>query len=164
MPRTRVHYTTILNMQTIMKKITLLLLGLLALHTAASADNDERAIPMKQLPKQAQQFVKTYFNDLKTAMITQETDLFDKSYEVVFMNGDRIEFDRNGAWTEVKCRSGQAVPAAIVPEPIQNYVHDWDASVTILGIERDKYSYEVQLSNRWELTFDRNFNVIDIDD
>ena len=79
-------------------------------------------------------------------------------------SGDRVEFDRNGAWTEVKCRSGQAVPAAIVPEPIQNYVHDWDATVAIVGIERDQHSYEVQLSNRWELTFDRNFNVIDIDD
>ena len=163
MPRTRVHYTTILNMQTIMKKITLLLLGLLALHTAASADNDERAIPMKQLPQPAQQFIQTYFGDQKTALAKQETGLFEKSYEVVFANGDKIEFDRNGAWTEVKCRSGQAVPAPIVPEPTPNYVHDWDPTVPIVGSYRHQHRHQVPRSNRWYLTFDPNLNLIHID-
>ena len=33
----------------------------------------------------------------------------------------------------------------------------------MLKIERDKYDYEVKLSNGWEIKFDMQFNVIDID-
>ena len=34
----------------------------------------------------------------------------------------------------------------------------------ILSIERDRSNYEVKLSNRWEITFDSQMRVIDIDD
>jgi len=33
----------------------------------------------------------------------------------------------------------------------------------VLKIERDKKEYEVKLSNKWELKFDLQFNLIDID-
>ena len=33
----------------------------------------------------------------------------------------------------------------------------------LLKIERDKYDYEVKLSNGWEIKFDMQFNVIDND-
>lgn len=146
-----------------MKKITLLLLGIFALHTVACADTD-KAIPANQLPQTAQQFIQTYFGDVKTSLVKQETDLFEKNYEVVFANGDRIDFDRNGEWTEVQCRDGRAVPAGIVPGPISSYVTATYGDVLIQSIERDRHSYEVRLSNRLELTFDLEFNLIDIDD
>lgn len=34
----------------------------------------------------------------------------------------------------------------------------------ILGIERDRQSYEVKLGNGFEVKFDKQFRVIDIDD
>ena len=30
-------------------------------------------------------------------------------------------------------------------------------------LERDRYTYEVKLSNFWEIKFDKQFNVIDMD-
>jgi hypothetical protein len=34
----------------------------------------------------------------------------------------------------------------------------------ILEYDIDRLSYEVKLSNRMEIKFDRNFNIIEIDD
>ena len=33
----------------------------------------------------------------------------------------------------------------------------------VLRIEKEKRGYEVKLSNGWEVTFDKNFNVTEID-
>ena len=38
------------------------------------------------------------------------------------------------------------------------------AGESIRKIDRDKYTWEVELSNGLEIKFDRNFQVIDIDD
>ena len=85
-----------------------------------------------------------------------------KSYEVIFTNGDKVEFDNKGNWEEVNCKYS-AVPAAIIPATIQKYVTTNYPDAKILKIERDKKDYEVKLSNRTELKFDLKFNLIDID-
>ena len=60
--------------------------------TIVKADND-KPIEMNQLPAKAQTFITTYFKDQKVALITQETGLFYKSYDVVFASGEMLEFD-----------------------------------------------------------------------
>lgn len=52
-------------------------------------------------------------------MAKMETDWFDKSYDVIFTNGDKLEFDKKGVWTEVNCKYS-AVPVAVVPEAIKS--------------------------------------------
>ena len=56
-----------------------------------------------------------------------------------------------------------AVPVAVVPDAIKKYVTTNYPDAKMLKIERDKYDYEVKLSNGWEIKFDMQFNVIDID-
>ena len=102
-----------------MKKIVFLLVCLFSM-TIVKADND-KPIEMNQLPAKAQTFITTYFKDQKVALITQETGLFYKSYDVVFASGEKLEFDKSGDWTEVKCKTVE-VPAAIIPEAILKYV------------------------------------------
>ena len=77
-------------------------------------------------------------------------------------NGEKIEFDKSGDWTEVKCKSG--VPTQIVPSAIRTYVKNNYPDASIIQIERKRNEYEVKLSNRWEITFDSQMRVIDIDD
>ena len=132
-----------------MKKIVFLLVCLFSM-TIVKADND-KPIEMNQLPVKAQTFITTYFKDQKVALITQETGLFYKSYDVVFASGEKLEFDKSGDWTEVKCKTGE-VPAAIIPE------------AKILEIEHDSEGYEIKLSNRLEIKFNDKFQVVDIDD
>jgi hypothetical protein len=78
-------------------------------------------------------------------------------------NGSKIEFSSKGNWEEIDCRYGE-VPAAIVPEPIKDFVAKNYAGEKIVAIERHRNEIEVRLSNRLELTFDKNLNIIDIDD
>ena len=144
-----------------MKKIVFLLVCLFSM-TIVKADND-KPIEMNQLPAKAQTFITTYFKDQKVALITQETGLFYKSYDVVFASGEKLEFDKSGEWKEVRCRQSE-VPAQIVPEAIRNYVKTNYPDARILQIEYDDNEYEIKLSNRWEITFDSKMRVIDIDD
>ena len=145
-----------------MKKLVIMLVCMFAVHTMVMADND-KPIQVNQLPAKAQTFIKTYFKSQKVALAKQESELFYKSYDVVFTNGEKVEFDKAGEWTEVQCRQSE-VPAQIVPEAIKNYVKTNYPDANILQIERDKKEYEVKLSNRWEIKFDSKMRVTDIDD
>ena len=86
------------------------------------------------------------------------TDYYDSEANPLF----EIEFDGRGQWTEVKCKRS-AVPASLVPQQIARYISSNYPDCRILEIERDEDEYEVKLSNYVEVTFDRKFNVIDID-
>ena len=81
---------------------------------------------------------------------------------MIFTNGNKVEFDKKGEWTEIDCKH-TVVPTAIIPTTIQKYVTTNYPDTRVLKIERDKKEYEVQLSNRVELKFDLKFNLIDID-
>ena len=113
-----------------MKKLVLLLVCMFTMHTMVMADND-KPIQVNQLPAKAQTFLNTYFKDHKVALAKQETELFYKSYDVVFTNGEKVEFDKAGEWTEVKCQQSE-VPAQIIPEAIRTYVKTNYPDVKIL--------------------------------
>ena len=134
-----------------MKKLVLAVVAMFAVSTMVMADND-KPVQVNQLPAKAQTFLNTYFKDAKVALATQDTELFSKSYDVVFNNGDKVEFNKSGEWT-------------IIPAPIAEYVKTTYPDAKVLQIERDdRGGYEVNLSNRWEITFDKQMRVIDIDD
>lgn len=144
-----------------MKKLVFLLVCLFTLQTVARAD-DDKPIQVTQMPQSAQQFIKQHFADSKVALAKMENDFFYKSYEVIFTDGNKVEFDKKGDWTEVDCKYG-TVPGAVIPAAIKQYVTTNYPDANILKIERDKKDYEVKLSNRIELKFDLKFNLIDID-
>ena len=144
-----------------MKKLTLLFAIAFAFQTAVFADND-KPITIDQLPQPAQQFINKHFNGKSVAIAKIESGIIERSYDVIFTNGDKLEFDRKGNWTDIDCKYSE-VPAAAVPAQITDYVKKNHAGVKIIKIEREKNRHDVDLSNGWELTFDKKFNVIDID-
>ena len=81
----------------------------------------------------------------------------------MFADGTKVDFAANGEWTSVECK-GKAVPAGIVPQQIEAYVKQNYPDAHIRKIDRDRTDYEVSLSNRLELTFNKNFKLIEIDD
>ena len=96
-------------------------------------------------------------------MAKVETDFLDKNYDVVFTNGNKVEFDKKGNWTNVDCEHTQ-VPVAILPEAIRQYVAKNYPDAKVLKIEvTDRKGYDVELSNGFELEFDKRMNVIDVD-
>lgn len=127
----------------------------------ASADND-RIITKEMLPTKAQVFIDNFFAETKISYAKEERDFMERSYEVVLADGSKLEFTRKGEWMEVDCRYTE-VPAGVVPSAIVKYVSANYPDAKILRIEHDRRDYEVKLSNRLELTFDKKFNIIDID-
>ena len=93
-------------MKTFIKKSIIALICLIGLQTQVMADND-KPINITQLPATAQQIIKSNFASKKVALAKMESGLLDKSYDVIFTTGEKIEFDRKGNWTEVDCRSGK---------------------------------------------------------
>lgn len=143
-----------------MKKLFLLLVSVFTMQVAM-ADND-KPVTFEQLPQAAQQFIRQNFADREIAFSKMEKEWFDTSYDVLFTNGDKLEFDKKGQWKEMYCKF-TSVPEKAVPAPIVKFVNDKYPGVKILVIEKDRYEYEVRLSNFWEITFDLQFNVIDMD-
>ena len=126
----------------------------------AQADNN-RPVTLKQMPSPAQQFIAKHFLSAEIMLSTVEGYMFDKNYDVVFKNGDKIEFNRTGEWTSVNCKGG--VPAGIVPEQIASHVQAQYPGVKIIEIEKDDRHYDVKLSNRIELTFNSSFKLVEAD-
>lgn len=130
--------------------------------TTACADND-KPITVAQLPAKAQQFVKAHFSSEKVALAKLEQDFLETTYEVVFTNGSKVEFLKNGEWKEIDCKYS-TVPVAVVPAQITQYISQNYPDTKVVKLERDRREYEVKITNGLELTFDTRFNLIDIDD
>ena len=128
----------------------------------ACADN-KRPITAEQLPAKSQTFLKTHFGDKRILLVTLEREHLKTSYEVRYADGTGVEFRKDGEWTEVDCRL-DAVPTAIVPQPIRTFVAEYYPDSHICKVERDRKGYEVKLDNRLELTFDTKFRLLEVDD
>lgn len=139
----------------------LILACVFTLVTNANADN-YRPINVNQLPEKAQTFLATYFPEAKVSLARKEFDVTELSYDVIFTNGNKVEFDRKGEWTEVDCLT-QPLPAGIVPAAIDKVIKEQYPDAKATKIERDRREIDVKLSNRVELTFNKKMQLIDID-
>ena len=145
-----------------MKKIILFFASLFVMNLVVSADND-KPIQLTEMPKEAQEFIQRHFANQSVALAKIDADFMDKTYEVVFTNGDQVEFDKKGKWTKVDCEHTQ-VPLAIVPVAIQQYVSKNYPDAKVVKIElTDRKGYEVDLSNGFEIEFDKKMRVVEID-
>lgn len=150
-------------MYDIMKRLSVLAAAMLSFGIlTASADNDT-PITFEQLPASAQTFITAHFPKHKVAYAKEERDLMKVSYDVVFSDGTKLEFDKNGEWKEVDTKPA-TVPSAIVPERIATYIRTHYPDAAIVAIDRTPRKYEVELSNGLDVKFDIRYNFIGVDD
>ena len=147
-----------------MKKILFAALMLICSTGVALADGHERAITVQQLPQPAQEFLKQHFDSLTVAYVVEDVKHFGSEYEVVYTDRTEVDFRRDGQWESVE-RKYAPVPASIVPKQIAEFVarsnFPWQF---IKEIDRDPYTWEIELSSGLEIKFDMQFNVIGYDD
>lgn len=148
---------------TMMKRIFVSAALLFAGITASFAGDRERPITLDKLPAAAQEFLAANFKDLTLAYAVEDPKFIGSEYEVVYTDRTEVDFESNGEWSSVE-RKYAAVPAAIVPAQIADYVKKNFAGESIRKIDRNKYTWEVELSNGLEIKFDRKFQVVEIDD
>ena len=146
-----------------MKKILLTLVAIFSIGVISATANNDKVINKSQLPASAQQFINEHFAGIDITYAKEECNFFFNSYEVRLADGTKIEFNSKGVWDEVECRFGE-VPAAIIPQARKDYINKNYHDAKVIYIEKDRNDYEVKLSNRLELKFDKDFNIYDIDD
>ena len=88
--------------------------------TTVLAD-DDKPVTIDQLPTKAKSFITEYFSNEKVALAKEEKDFWNSTFEVIFVNGNKLEFDNKGNWTEVNCKYS-SVPEKIVPSAIMSYI------------------------------------------
>ena len=146
-----------------MKKVMSVIFASMYFMMAAAMVDNDKIIQFVQLPAQAKVFISSHFKELKVATTKMDTEFMDKKYDVIFTTGEKVEFNKNGVWTEVKCVN-TPVPEKIIPVEIKSYMRQNYPGVFVKGIEHDKKGYDVELSNGLDIEFNNNFQVVDIDD
>ena len=144
-----------------MKRMMFLVCMFLMMGTTYSIAGDGYVVGIQQLPAGAQEVMTKYFADKTILTILKERN----ECEVIFNNGEKIEFNKKGEWTEVSCHTTQ-VPDILIPDPIKARIKADFANSKIVKIDRSSNGkkYEVKLNNGLEVEFDKKFNVIKVDD
>lgn len=144
-----------------MKQLITLTICLFAFFGVSQADED-KPIQVNQLPKKAQEFIKQHFAKHSISYAKMEKDFWEKNYDVVFVNGDKIEFDKNGNWENIDCKFSE-VPTTIIPQQIIDHLSKHYPQAKVIQIEKNSRGYEVELNNKIEIKFNLNFQVAEID-
>ena len=77
------------------------------------------------------------FKDLTLAYAVEDPKFIGSEYEVIYTDRTEVDFESNGEWSSVE-RKYAAVPAAIVPVQIADYVKKSFAGESIRKIDRDE--------------------------
>lgn len=130
-------------------------------NTSVEMASDGYVVGVQQLPVAAQEVITKCFADREVLTILKERG----EYEVIFNNGEKIEFNKKGEWTEISCKMSQ-VPDILIPNQIRMRIMADFANSRIVKIDRSRNGkkYEVKLNNGLEVEFDKQFNVIKVDD
>ena len=146
-----------------MKKSAIFFVALVCMmmQTVSTFAND-RIIPAEQLPAAAKTFIQKTFPGQTISYAKIDFD-GRKTYEVCLSNGIEVEFDKNGTWDKVDCNY-TAVPADLVPANIANYVKTSFPGAEIVKIDKERYGYEVELSNDLDLKFNKSGQMLRVDD
>lgn len=140
-----------------------ILSAIVALFTCAVCFADDRPIPVEQLPEAAKAFVKEHFPENTIVYAKIDVEMQKTEYEARLNDGSKVEFDEQGNWKGVNCHY-KAVPAALVPKAIADYVGAKFPDIAITKISRKWYGYEVELLSDLDLRFDKDCVFIGFDD
>ena len=131
--------------------------------SAPLASCKDTIISPDQLPAAAQAFIKEHFPESTISFAKKDAELSGTTYEVTLQDGTEIDFNSKGEWDKVDCKRA-AVPAALIPAFIAEYVQTSFPGQIIVKIDKERYGYEIELGNDLELKFDKNGNLLNIDD
>jgi len=148
-------------MKRIMRILMIAICCMMSFNIVANAGND-KPINVNELPATAQTLLSKHFKGQKVMLATIESGVVSRSYDVVLRNGTKLEFDKKGNLTEIDCKQG-IVPSQLIPQAIKNYLKENYRGEAVRKIEWNKKEYEVELTNGIDLTFNKHFQLIDID-
>lgn len=129
--------------------------------SASARDTYSRDINV--LPKAAQTSLANNFK-AKVNHIKIDKELGRISeYDVVLTDGSEITFDRDGNWKDIEVKNGSSVPAKFIPATIAAYIKQNQKNASVVGIEKNRKGYEVELSNGVDMVFNSNGKFVRYD-
>ncbi len=136
-----------------MKRL-LFILSLIVAVTIGAQARDTYAHDDSVLPEAAKATLSQNFKS-KVSLVKIEKELgrIDE-YEVILTDGTEVSFDRNGNWKNVETSASKAVPSSLVPAGVSEYVKKNHPGTKIVGLEKERKGYEVELSNGIDMKFD----------
>lgn len=117
-----------------------------------------RPFGLGQLPENALLTIGKDFKGRKVAESTMSTMSRDTTYNVVFTNGDAVEFDADGNWTGIHC-GHSAVPESLMPDDIGRYVAAHYGNPQVKDLVRAGDMYRLKLANGQEVIFSNGFST-----
>ncbi|MDE7412243.1 MAG: PepSY-like domain-containing protein [Muribaculaceae bacterium] len=145
-----------------MKRLKRILCTFVAMLTVSLAANagDNYAHDASALPVAAKTTLQKNFKS-KVSLVKVDKDFGRISeYEVIMTDGSEITFDKDGNWKEVEVNISKSVPTGFIPTGVSNYVKANQKGKKVVGIEKKKDGYEVELNNGVEMRFDKQGNFI----
>lgn len=135
-----------------MKKFVLMLAAMTTAAITVACADDGCPIDYEKLPAAAREFVAKHFPDAKVALAMAENSRLNRTYEVIFIDGNRIEFNSSGEWKEIDFEYSR-VPDSVIPEAMLDFIRQRHPDNFAKEINRDRRKYEIKLDNGIELRF-----------
>ena len=139
---------------------------LIAAASMLLACEEEKIIPANELPAAGRTFIETHFPDVETTAVVREKEGLEVDYTAYLANGFDIDFIKSGDWDDV---DGHVSPVpesilALLPGNVPEYVAGTFPNLRIVEVNRERYGYEIGLSNGMELKFNSSGRLTGMDD
>ena len=129
----------------------------------AACSSDNVSHDANTLPSKAHEILSQNFNSA-ISLVNEEKDFGKVSeYEVTLSDGTEVTFTSSGEWKSVDTPNNLSVPSGMVPTAISRYVREKHAGALIVGIEKEKNGFDVELSNGIDMKFDQSGNFVSYD-
>lgn len=147
-----------------MKKLFFLFVVLFGGILVASADDDVYAHDASVLPTTARSVIENSFKAKVSLVKIEKKRGRVKEYEVMLADSTEISFDSAGNWKNVEVSGGKPVPAAFIPQKVRDYVAKHHKGMKIVGIEKDRGGYDIELSDGTDIEFNKDGSFKRYDD
>lgn len=120
-------------------------------------------VSVDQLPETVKTFVAQQFPNQQIIYAEKEGSYYEKTkFELGLDSGAKLEVDEDGNWEKVENKI-DGVPAIFVPKEIADFIKATYATVAVTKVDKEDGGFEVELSNRRELKFNKRFKLIEVD-
>ncbi len=140
-----------------------LLYTVLALMLVLPMAAEDVEITFDKLPEKAQKVVKKAFPDTKIKKVEMERRASLMQYEVKLAGGYKMQFNKEGAFTECECIEEGVIPTILIPSKIREFLDKEFKGWGVKRLEHDGKLFELLLDNGYELSFNSSYRLIDID-
>lgn len=120
-------------------------------------------ISPEQLPASALKLISEAFpyDSIESAKVEKRASLV--QYEASISGKVKMQFSKDGKFTQCECSGERSVPSVLVPVRIRVFLTKEFKNSRVMDIEHDGKLWEIVLDNGVEMDFNESYRLVDID-